>query len=205
MPTWRTPGTPPVDDLLGERVPPRAGLDVQAHREGRGWRAALRVVDREPNRAERRRVCPGSRLQRVRARARDREAAVGVPMQSAGEEWAGTERRRRRRREGVRAHPDDGVRAERRHWPDELGQQRSPAQGAGYVRDPASGGQRAGVSGQPIRLGARRRGAAGAERVKWSGGVEVQYRRRPRAGRASRSASAPAVRGRRRWSVATGR
>ena len=77
-PTLRTPGTRArLDDLLGERVQARAGLDVQAHREGRGRRAPVRVVDREPDRAGRRRLSPGSRLERVRARARDREAARG--------------------------------------------------------------------------------------------------------------------------------
>ena len=53
----------------------------------------------------------------------------------------------------------------------------------GYLRHPATGGRRAGVSGQPIRLGAGRRGAACAERVKRSGALEVQHGRRPGAGR----------------------
>ena len=146
------PGRHWLDDLFGKRVQAQAGLDVQAHGEGRGRGAPVRLFDREPDRAGRRGVSPGSRLGRVRARARDREARVGVSVQSAGEERAGTERRRRRRRKGVRAHPDGGLCAECRHRPDDLGQRRSPAQGPGYVRHPAPGGQRAGLSGQPIRL-----------------------------------------------------
>ena len=177
------PGRRWLDDHLGKRIQAHAGLDVQTHRESRGRRASVRLVDREPNRAQRRRLPPGSGLRRVRARDRDREARVGVSMQPAGEKWAGTERRRRRRRKGVRAHPDRGLCAECEHRPDDLGRQRSPAPRSGHLRHPATGGQRAGLSGKPIRLGARRRGAAGAQRVKRSGALEVQYGRRPRAGR----------------------
>ena len=47
---------------------------------------------------------------------------VGVPVQSARAQWTRAERRRRRERQGLRAHSDRGLRAECRHRPDGLGQ-----------------------------------------------------------------------------------
>ena len=128
-----------VDDFLGQRVQARAGLDVQAHGEGRGRRAPVRVLDREPDRAERCRLSPGSRLERVRARARDRKAPVGVSMQSAGEERTGTERRRRRRWKGLRAHPDGGLCGERHHRADGVGQ---AAISSARIREPLASSHR---------------------------------------------------------------
>jgi len=56
------------------------------------------------------------------------------------------------------------------------------SKGPGDVRNPAASGRRAGVPGERVRLGARRRGASHAQRSKRRTAVEIQYPSWPRRG-----------------------
>ena len=192
------PGRHRLDDLRGERLEARQAWTFKLTGKGRGWDGPVWFADREPDRAERRRVSAGSRLERIRARALDRKARVGVPHRRAREERTRTERRRRGRRRRLRSLADHGVRAQRHHRSGNLGEQQAARRRSGHVRHPAAGRERPRISRQPVRLGVRGRRVARARMRRPASCCGSSTRWLAPRPACRRSASAPAARGRRR-------
>ena len=194
-----------LDDLLGERVQARAGLDVQAHRERP--RPASRRTGHWPPIRSCRTVSSISRTStRTSTRSRSRPASSrGSTARPAREERTGAKRRRGRRRKSC-----TGSRRPRpsRSTPRPASRSGSTAicsaTGQGTFGIQPQVAERTRLPRQPVRLGARRRRAARAATRQTAASCGGSTRCSAPTRACSRSASARAAPGRRRSSVADG-